>query len=415
MSIPFSNPYLLCILFFLVGVFFLDTLADLLNISHLNEKLPEEFAGIFNPQDYQKSLHYQKDSVYLELTTRFFFLLISLFFILGGGFNAVDHFSRQWNLNSILTGLIFVGTLSLLKTLLQIPFSLYDTFVLEERYGFNKTTLSVFFSDLLKAGLLGVVLGGLIFSGVVYFFESVGPQGWLISWIAVTVVQLLLIYLAPAFLMPLFNKFTPLAEGPLKNAIEDYAEKSGFHLSGIFTMDSSKRSTKSNAFFTGFGKFRRLVLFDTLVSKHTTDELVAILAHEVGHFKKKHILKSMILSILVSGLYFYGFGFFLNNPQLFRAFQMDKTSVYASIVLIGFLTTPVSRIFAIFSQKISRNHEFEADAFAKETYGHPEILISALKKLSVDSLSHLTPHPLKVALDYSHPPVTQRIRELERQ
>jgi STE24 endopeptidase len=215
--------------------------------------------------------------------------------------------------------------------------------------------------------------------------------------------------------MPLFNKFSPLPEGELRSAIEAYARKRNFKLSGIFTMDSSKRSTKSNAFFTGFGKFRRLVFFDTLISKQTTEELIAVLAHEIGHFERKHIIKSMVLSIITTGIVFYTFALFLNNPDLFAAFKMESISVYASIVFVGFIYSPLLRFLSIFTQKLSRKHEFEADDFAVETYGRPELLISALKKLSVDNMSHLTPHPLKVILDYTHPPILERIKALQEQ
>jgi STE24 endopeptidase len=406
------NFYLILILSLILGVFALETLADLFNIGRLQDGLPSEFQGVYDSQKYSESLKYQKDNVRFELVRRTFFTSITLAFLLAGGFNSVDQLARSFDLNPVATGLIFAGVLSFAKGLLQMPFSIYDTFYLEGKYGFNKTTPGVFISDLIKGTLLGAILGGLIFAGIVYFFESFGPHAWLYSWLGLTLIQTLLIYLAPVVIMPLFNKFSPLAEGELKQAIEAYAKTQNFRLSGIFTMDGSKRSTKANAFFTGFGKFRRLVLFDTLVSKHTQEELVAVLAHEIGHFERKHIIKSMILSTLSTGIVFYTFSVFMNNPELFGAFRMANTSVYASVVFVGFVYSPILRVASIFIQMLSRKHEFEADEFARATYGKPEALISALKKLSVDNLSHLTPHPLKVLLDYSHPPILERIKAL---
>ena len=406
------NTYLILILVLLTGIFCLDTLSDYLNLGRLSDPLPTEFQGLYDIKKYETSLSYQKETIYFQFFQRSLFYVLTVAFIVSGGFEWIDLFARSFGLGPISTGLIFVGVLSLLLMVISLPFSIYDTFILEEKYGFNKTTPGTFITDFVKGIVISAVLGGLVFSGIVYFFEKMGPGGWLYSWIAVTSFQLILAYLAPALLMPLFNKFSPLPPGPLRESIEDFARKQNFKLSGIFTMDSSKRSTKSNAFFTGFGKFRRLVLFDTLISKQTPEELVAILAHEIGHFKRKHILKTMVLSIFTSGLMFYIFSLFINNPDLFQAFQMEHVSVYASLVFIGLFTSPFLRVLSLFTQKLSRKHEFEADEFAVKTYGQPNVLISALKKLSIDNLSHLTPHPLKVALDYTHPPILKRIEAL---
>jgi STE24 endopeptidase len=408
------NIYLFFILTCLILVFSLDTLADVLNLTRLRGELPEEFQGTFDPKKYSESLLYQRDKVRFELLQKTVALLLVIPFIFLGGFNAVDEFARSFTHHPMAMGLLFVGTLSVLKFLTQLPFSIYETFFLETHYGFNKTTPVTFVMDIAKGAVLGSILGGIIFSGIVYFFQTAGPQAWLYSWLAFTTFQIVLMYLAPAVIMPLFNKFNPLPDGPLKKAIQEYAQTRNFQLSGIFTMDSSKRSTKSNAFFTGFGRFRRLVLFDTLISKHTLEELVAVLAHEIGHFERKHIVKSMVISIFTTGLLFYTFALFLNNPDLFAAFKMEHISVYASVVFVGFVCSPFLRLLSFFTQMMSRKHEFEADEFAVQTYGSPEVLISALKKLSVDNLSHLTPHPLKVALDYTHPPILERIQALRR-
>jgi STE24 endopeptidase len=314
----------------------------------------------------------------------------------------------------IPTGLVFAGLLLFAYHIISIPFSIYGTFVIEERYGFNKTRPKTFILDILKSWLIVAIIGSIVLSAVLWFFGKTGVWAWAYCWIAITLFQLFLMFIAPVTIMPLFNKFTPLGECGLKNAIENYAGSQNFKMRGVFTMDGSKRSTKSNAFFTGFGRYRRIVLFDTLIEKHTVEELVSVLAHEMGHYKKKHILKSMIISILTTGLMFYILSLFINNRQLFAAFKMEETSIYASLFFFGFLYTPIEMILSIFGNMLSRRHEYDADDYAVKTYGKPESMIEALKKLSVENLSNLTPHPIKVLLSYSHPPVLERIRAIRR-
>jgi STE24 endopeptidase len=406
------NGYLIFILALIAVSYALDMIADGLNTSQMSPELPEEFRGIYDAEKYGTAIRYQKDSFRFEAVTKTFWLIVGTAFILIGGFQMADLFARSFNFGEIGTGLIFIGSLSLLRTIVGMPFSIYDTFVLEQKYGFNRTTPKVFIADLFKGLLLSAVLGGPILAAVIWFFVKSGSSGWLYAWIAFSVIQLFLMFLAPAVIMPLFNKFDPLPEGELKEEIERFAQKQNFKLQGIFKMDSSRRSTKSNAFFTGFGKFRRLVLFDTLIEKHSRDELVAVLAHEIGHFKRKHIQKMIVLSIVTTGVMFFVLGLFLNNPELFAAFGMNHLSVYASLVFVAFLFSPVMRFLSVFTHLLSRKHEFEADQYAVETYGKSDELISALKKLSIDNMSNLTPHPLKVMLDYTHPPILQRIEAL---
>lgn len=406
------NPFLVLLICLLSLVFCLESVADLLNLNSITGVIPSEFEGIYDPDKYRTSMRYQKETIRFDLLQNSFFFCITLGFILLGGFNSIDQFSRSFGFGTVGTGLLFVGTLLILRFVLDLPFSIYKTFVLEEKYGFNKTSPGTFVSDLTKGALLTAILGGVIFSGIVLFFEKGGPWAWVYAWAALTLFQILLSYLAPAVILPLFNQFSPLPDGELKTAIEAYARSQNFQLNGIFTMDSSKRSTKSNAFFTGFGRFRKLVLFDTLIAHHSVEELVAVLAHEIGHFKRKHILKSMVLSIVSSAVLFFIFSLLLNNPQLFEAFRMEHISVYASLVFVSLFYSPILRVLTLFTNLLSRKHEFEADTYSTLTYGKPEKLISALKKMSVDHLSHLTPHPLKVALDYSHPPILKRIQAL---
>jgi len=408
------NVYLIIILAILIGDYVLNLIVESLNLRHLRTDLPGEFKGYYDAEKYKQAQNYLKENVRFETVTETIFLLITLAFILAGGFNIVDRWARNFHFGPISTGLIFAGVLLLAFQFLHLPFSAYHTFVIEEKYGFNRTTLKTFILDILKSWLLTVIIGGIVFSGILWFFGKAGNLAWLYSWLALTIFQVFLMFIAPVVIMPLFNKFIPLEEGELKKAIEDYAKSQNFKMKGVFKMDGSKRSTKSNAFFTGFGKFRRIVLFDTLIEKHTVDELVSVLAHEMGHYKKKHIFKSIVISIITTGLMFFILSLFINNPGLFLAFKMEETSIYASLFFFGFLYAPINLILSILLHLLSRKHEYEADAFATSTYRQPEAMITALKKLSVDNLSNLTPHPLKVFLQYSHPPVLERIQTIRR-
>jgi STE24 endopeptidase len=330
-----------------------------------------------------------------------------------GGFNFFDRFARSFSFGEISTGLIFVGSILLVYEITQIPFAAYFTFKIEEEYGFNRTSVKTFIIDILKTWLLTAIIGGIMFSVVLWFFNKTGYWAWIYCWGAVILFQILFTFIAPVVIMPMFNKLVPLQEGELKKSIENCANSQNFMIKGIFTMDASKRSGKSNAFLTGFGKFRRIVLFDTLVEKHSIDELVSIVAHEIGHFKKKHLIKNIIISIITSGMMFFVLSFFINNNNLFAAFHMENRSIYASLLFFGFLYSPIDMIISVFSNIISRKNEYEADEFAVSACAKPDAMILSLVKLSVDNLSNLTPHPLKVFLTYSHPPVLNRIRRIK--
>ncbi len=407
------NTYLAVILLIIAGDFILGLVIDSLNMRHVSTVLPEEFAGWYDAERYRKSQDYLKENTRFRLLVESISTPITVVFILLGGFNLVDLAARSFGLGSILTGLIFAGMLMLASQLLSIPPSIYSTFVIEEKYGFNRTTPKTFMLDILKGWLLTLVIGGTIFCCILWFFEQTGALAWIYCWCSVVLFQLIITYLAPVVILPLFNKFYPLEDGDLKEAILRYAREQNFALKGVFVMDASRRSAKSNAFFIGFGKYRRIVLYDTLVKKHTVDELVSILAHEMGHYRKRHILKSLLLSILTTGLMFFILSRFINNPDLFSAFKMEHLSIYASLFFFGFLYTPISLLLSIAGKVLSRKYEFESDAYAAQTYQRPAAMISALKKLTVDNLSNLTPHPAKVFLSYSHPPVLQRIRALK--
>ncbi len=408
------NTYLLIILIIIVGDYLLDFIVETLNVKHVKTELPKEFEDYYDAEKYKKAQNYLRENTRFGIITATITTPITLAFILIGGFNYVDQISRGFQLSPIPTGLIFAGILMLASQILSIPFSVYSTFVIEEKYGFNRTTVKTFILDILKSWLLIALIGGIVFSIILWFFAKAGDLAWIYCWVVVVLVQLVLTFIAPVVIMPLFNKFFPLEDSELKTAIESYAKSQKFKLKGVFTMDASKRSSKSNAFFTGFGRFRRIVLFDTLIKKHTVDELVSVLAHEMGHYKKKHILKSILLSIITTGLMFFILSLFINNEGLFSAFKMAHTSIYASLFFFAFLYTPINLLISIFSKILSRKHEYEADLYASTTYGKSESMISALKKLTVDNLSNLTPHPLNVFLNYSHPPVLERIQAMRK-
>ncbi|UCD15806.1 MAG: M48 family metallopeptidase [Candidatus Omnitrophota bacterium] len=407
------NIYLIIILVILIGDYILDLTVESLNVRNVNTSLPFEFKGWYDASRYKEAQEYLRDNTVFGIVTKTVITAALLIFILGGGFNWVDRFARGFNFGPILTGLIFAGILIFSLQIINILFSLYDTFVIEAKYGFNRTTPKTFLLDILKKWMLIAVIGSVVFSGVLWFFQEAAALAWVWCWVAVTLFQFFLMFIAPAVILPLFNKFIPLEDCPLKGSIKDYARQQNFKLKGIFKMDGSKRSTKSNAFFTGFGKYRRIVLFDTLIEKHTVQELTSVLAHEMGHFKKKHIFKHIAVSVATTGLMFFILSLFINNQGLFSAFKMENLSIYASLFFFAFLYSPINMIFSIAANSLSRKYEYEADRYAVETYRKPDAMISALKKLSVDNLSNLAPHPLKVFLEYSHPPVLERIKAIK--
>lgn len=397
----------------IIGGFLFSLVIELLNFKNITSDIPSEFHGYYDPEKYKKSQDYLKTHTRFGLIEGAFSTIILATFIYYGGFNIVDLTIRDISTHPVAQGLLYIGCLSFLSYLLGLPFQIYDTFVIEERFGFNKTTWKIFISDQIKSLFMGAIIGGLALSVILWFFESVA-NAWLWTFLFVIGFQLFMMFIAPVTIMPLFNKFEPLEDGYLKREIENFAKKENFKLSGLFKMDGSKRSTKANAYFTGFGKFRRIVLFDTLIQKHTKEELIAVLAHEIGHYKLNHIFRQLAVSIVSTALTFYIFSLFMKNPEIFKAFQMEHISIYASLVFFGIFYSPISTLFSLYSLYLSRKYEFEADNYAKETYGHPKALSDALKKLSVDSLSNLNPHPLKVFFEYTHPPVIERVRILEK-
>ncbi|MBD3264532.1 MAG: M48 family metalloprotease [Candidatus Omnitrophica bacterium] len=408
------NIYLILIPAILIGDYLLNLFAEILNARNISNSLPEEFKGYYDEGLYRKSQDYLKENTYFRIVKKAVFTAILLILILSGGFNFIDIIARKATDISLFQGLIFFTVFFLIAEFLEVPFSVYRTFNIEEKYGFNKTTPKTFVSDLIKRWLLTALLGGAVLLFILWFFRNLGPGAWVWCWLAVICFEIFVTFLAPVLIMPLFNKFVPLEKDELAEKIYAYARGENFHLKSILKMDGSRRSTKSNAFFTGFGKNRRIALFDTLLKRHSDEELVSVLAHEIGHFKKAHIIKLMIVSFLTTGVMFYTFSLFLNNPLLFDAFKMERTSVHASLILVAILYLPLGTVFSIFANALSRKYEYQADYYACKTYKKPLSMINALKRLSADNLSNLTPHRFKVILNYSHPPVLKRIEAIKK-
>ena len=412
------NPYLIAVLAFLILPALLQAVAEILNLRAIREDIPPEFQGWYDAEKYAASQRYLRESTRFELFQHGVTLALQAAFILLGGFAAVDQWARGLGWGMFSTGLAFTGALILLTTLISLPFSIYETFRIEARYGFNRTTPGTFARDQILGLLLTALIGAPALVGILWFFTRAGSSAWLYAWAAMFLLQMALMYLAPRFIMPLFNKFTPLPEGDLRAAIEGYAEREKFTLRDLFTMDGSKRSARANAFFTGFGRNRRVVLYDTLVTRHPVPELLAVLAHEIGHFKLRHIPKFIAVSAATSFAMFALLSVFIAEPRLYAAFGVTFDLVgghpplYAGMVFFLFLLAPLNLVLSLALNRASRKHEFEADAFAARTTGTPSALADALRRLSVDNLSNLSPHPLLVALEYSHPPVLQRIRAL---
>lgn len=411
-----DNSTAMFIVIALLALWNIDLIASLLNLKALDPTLPEEFKGVYDDEKYAKSQDYTRVSERYGIITATYSLTVLLVFWALGGFGYLDSWLRGFGWSETVTGIVFIGVLFLGNTLLNLPFQIYDTFVIEERFGFNKTTPKTFAIDQIKGLVLAALLGLPLLALVIWIFGAVA-HAWLWAWLAFTAFQLLMMYLAPTFILPLFNKFSPMEDGELKTRIQEMSKKCDFPLTEIHVMDGSKRSTKSNAFFTGFGKRKKIALFDTLIENHGTDELLGVLAHEIGHFKKKHIIQRMIFSIVQTAVVFFLLGLVTDKSsgfarELFDAFGVEEISIYAGLVFFMLLFAPVSKILGILGNINSRKHEFEADAYAADIQGTPEYLITALKKLSADNLSNLTPHPFPVFMDYSHPPMLVRLKAL---
>lgn len=407
-----ATVYTAVILGALLVEYALQLATDLLNVRALDPRLPAEFRDVYDPERYRRSQQYTR------VRTRFGILVatLELAALLGlwfaGGFGWLDDRVRTTGAGPIVRGLLFIGALVVARALLALPFRIWSTFVIETRFGFNRTTPRTFVADLVKGAALGIVLGAPLLAAILWFFEAAGRFAWLWAWLATAVFVVVVQFIAPTWIMPLFNRFTPLRDGALREAILAYARAVGFPLEGVFVIDGSRRSTKANAFFTGFGRHKRIALFDTLIGTLALRELVAVVAHEIGHYKRRHVLTGLVLAIAQAGVVFFLLSRFLDAHGLYRAFFVARPSVYAGLVFFALLYTPLDLVLSVLGNALSRRHEYQADAFAAETTGDGAQLADGLKRLSADSLSNLTPHRLQVVMHHSHPPVLERIRAL---
>ena len=396
----------------LVLNFVIDKILDSLNAKHFNDPIPAELLDVYNKEEYEKSQAYKKEKYRFGMLTSFISMGATLLFFFLDGFEFVDQIARSFSDNNIIVALIFFGIIMLANDVLSTPFSYYNTFVIEEKYGFNKTTISTFILDKLKGWLMAAILGGGILSLIIWFYESTGSNFWLYAWGIVIVFSVFLNMFYARLIVPLFNKQTPLKEGSLRSKIEAYASKVGFSLQNIFVIDGSKRSTKANAYFSGFGREKRITLYDTLINDLEEDEIVAVLAHEVGHYKRKHIIYNLAASTLTMGITFWLLSLFVGMPIFSEALGVSTPSFHIGLIAFGILYTPISEITGLVMNLLSRKFEYEADDYAKNTF-EASPLISALKKLNKNNLSNLTPHPAYVFMHYSHPTLLERFRNLK--
>jgi len=388
-----------------------DQLLDWLNLRKYRPGIPKEIASFYDEEKYTRSRAYQRDRTRFSFFTSAFSFLLSIAMLVSGGFGWLDHLLRQYTQNEILLALAFFGIIGLVGDLLSTPFQYYSTFVLEERYGFNKTSRATFLADKLKGYLVAAVLGGALLSLFIYMAHQIGPGFWIwFSGIAILVIFVVNVFYTSLFL-PLFNKLTPLPDGELKQAITEFAGKVGFPLDSIFVIDGSKRSSKANAFFSGIGKRKKIVLYDTLIERHGKDELIAVLAHEVGHFKKKHVVWTFLLSSLQIAFTLFVLSRMLYAEEVSLALGGDQLSTSLNLVAFGILFSPISGLTGLLMNIFSRRNEFEADRYARDKFDGTA-LSTALKRLSVDTLSDLYPHPVYVFFHYSHPPLLQRLKAL---
>lgn len=393
--------------------FIIDKILDVLNAKHFGDELPEEVADVYDQEAYKKSQEYKKENFRLSIITSSFSTLITLIFFFMDGFRIVDAYARSLSTNTIVITLLFFGIIMLGSDLLTTPFSYYKTFVIEEKFGFNKSTKKLFWLDKLKGWLMTIIIGGLILALLVWFYTKTTSYFWILAWGLVALFMLFMNMFYSTLIVPLFNKQTPLEDGELKREIEAFANKVNFKLNNVFVIDGSKRSSKANAYFAGFGRTKRIVLFDTLINDLTNDEIVAVLAHEVGHYKRKHTIFNMLASMLTTGLTLYILSFFISNHLLSEALGVSVPSFHVGLIAFGILYSPISEITSLLMNIISRKFEYQADDYAKEHFG-AQPLISSLKKLSKNSLSNLTPHKAYVFMHYSHPTLKERIQNLSK-
>ena len=405
--------WLLIIICLVLFNYFFSTILEYINDKNWKTDIPKNMNAFYAKEKYEKARKYSIEKGKISFISSTFSLILVLLLLWFEGYGFIDSFiSTKYDGLFIQSGLFFLA-LMILNDLIKLPFEYYFTFIIEEKYGFNKTTIQTFFIDKIKKYILSILIGGGILAGTIYLFSYVTNSFWLWLWTGMSIFLILTNMFYAELIVPIFNKLKPLNNGSLKNKIEAYSKKVGYSLSKIYVIDGSKRSSKANAFFSGLGSRKTIALYDTLIEKHTEDELVAVLAHEVGHYKKKHVLTSLILSILQLGLMCFLFELCLNEENISRALGSDKVVFHLGLVGFGILYIPIGTIVGIFMNILSRKNEFEADAYAKKTFEGSSLEL-ALKKLSVDNLTNLYPHPLYVFIHYSHPPLLKRLEALSK-
>lgn len=400
------------IIVIVIADFILERVLSYLNRRNAKKPIPQRLEGLYDEQEYAKSQRYNRElSSFNAIASTFSFILL-LAALLFGWFGMIDKWLRLFSPIDMVTSLLFFGVLLIIMDLIGLPFDLYRNFVIEEKYGFNRMTLKTYFLDKLKGYLLAIIIGGILLSALIYMVNAIGSGFWVYFWLIIIAFTLLMNIFYTSWILPLFNKLKPLEEGELKHAIESFSKKVRFPLKNIYVMDGSKRSSKGNAFFSGLGSRKKVVFFDTLIEKHTVPELTAVFAHEVGHYKKKHIILNTFAAIVQSGFMLYLLSLLIYNSEVSWAMGGDMTALHLNILAFGILYTPVSHVLGILMNMLSRKHEYEADRYAKDHYdGEP--LVKALRKMSKDHLTNLTPHPAYVFVHYSHPPLKERVEHLE--
>ena len=409
-----ENFYYLIIVSSIILEYLLSSIGSILDIRSITPEIPKDFQVAYDKEKYAKSQEYLKARTKFGLISSTFSLILIMIVIHTGIFGHLNDFVNAQTDHYLFRGLLFIAIIYFFQDIISIPFSIYSTFVIEQKFGFNKTTIGLFISDKFKGYAIFIVLGSIIIAPILFLFHSYPIYGWLIAWSLLTVFM---IAIQPVFIhviSPMFNKFTPLDDGELRTAIEKYTKLINFPLARIDIMDGSKRSAHSNAYFSGFGKSRRIAIFDTLVDKHSTEEIVSVVAHEVGHYKLKHIIQGTVIGIIETGVILFVFSKIMNDLGLFSVFGVDELSVHAGLIFFSMLYAPVSMVTSIISSVISRKNEFSADKYSYETTNNKEALISMLIGLAANNLAHLTPHPFKVFLTYSHPPVLDRIEAIQK-
>jgi STE24 endopeptidase len=401
------------ILLILVFDFLFENYLEYLNISRMGKNLPKELEGIYNEEKYARQQSYQRENHRFGMVSGTFSFLVVLGMIVFYGFAFVDQIVWQITSSQVLASLLFFGIIMFASAIINLPFSVYETFIIEEKYGFNKTTPKTFILDQFKGLLLGAVIGGSLLALIVFIYQLTQGMFWIYAWIAMAIFSIFMTMFYSNLIVPLFNKQTLLKEGELRNAIQQFANKVGFRLNNIYVINGSKRSAKANAYFTGFGRKKRIVLYDTLIDEMEKDEIVAVLAHEIGHYKKNHVTQGLVISLLQTGAVLFLFSFFVNSSSLSRALGVEEPNFHIGLVAFALLYSPVSFLLGILMNRLSRKNEYQADTYAAINF-KANALGAALKKLTQRNLSNLTPHPLYVFFNYSHPPLLQRLNHLKK-